>query len=179
MRGDNPAMTENLNLDGIPEDELERFLAFREKVVGTNISETTLLATDYLNHFNEIIMLFEMVPDMPEILEDCKEWAPKSYADHFHDSTFKDKELAVEAYEAVPTKFRQPFEDTIGQMDRLVPMSIDHLEKMVESGDTELLRIKAQACSQGLQRLMDVASGIIHGSDMTMEQDQIDDLMGF
>ncbi|OFX09436.1 MAG: hypothetical protein A2516_10695 [Alphaproteobacteria bacterium RIFOXYD12_FULL_60_8] len=172
-------MTDQLNLDGIPEDELGRFLAFRGKVAGTNISETTLLATDYLNHFNEIIMLLEMVPDMPDILEECKAWAPKSYADHFHDSTFRDKELAVEAYGAVPTKFRQPFEDTIGQMDRLVPMSIGHLEQILATGDMDLLRIKAQACSRGLQRLMDVASGIIHGSAITMEQDQIDDLMGF
>ncbi|MEO8318885.1 MAG: hypothetical protein ABI561_11235, partial [Bradyrhizobium sp.] len=31
-----------------------------------NINPRTGLATDYLNHFNEAIMLLEMVPDMPE-----------------------------------------------------------------------------------------------------------------
>ena len=30
-----------------------------------NINPRTGLATDYLNHFNEAIMLLEMIPDMP------------------------------------------------------------------------------------------------------------------
>ena len=35
-----------------------------------NINPRTGLATDYLNHFNEAVMLLEMVPDMPECAED-------------------------------------------------------------------------------------------------------------
>ena len=41
-------------------DSLE---VLREKVRGTNINEHTLLATDYLNHLNEPIMLLEMVAE--------------------------------------------------------------------------------------------------------------------
>jgi hypothetical protein len=37
-------------LQGIPETELDDFLAWRGRVRGANISEKTLLATDYLNH---------------------------------------------------------------------------------------------------------------------------------
>ena len=59
---------------------------FRKLVSGTNINEQTLLATDYLNHFNEVVMLIEMIADMPECLEDAQAWAPKSYQDHFRDS---------------------------------------------------------------------------------------------
>ena len=35
-----------------------------------NINPRTGLATDYLNHFNEAIMLLEMITDMPECAED-------------------------------------------------------------------------------------------------------------
>ena len=35
-----------------------------------NINPRTGLATDYLNHFNEAIMLLEMIPDIPESAED-------------------------------------------------------------------------------------------------------------
>ena len=59
------------------------FKRYQERVRGTNISEQTLLATDYLNHFNEIVMLLEMLADIPECFEDAKAWAPKSYPDHF------------------------------------------------------------------------------------------------
>jgi hypothetical protein len=44
-----------------------------------NINPRTGLATDYLNHFNEAIMLLEMIPDMPECAEDFLLWYPLSY----------------------------------------------------------------------------------------------------
>ena len=58
------------------------FTEWQQKVEGTNISSTTLLATDYLNHFNEIVMLLEMVPDMPDMIEDCKEDARRVQRAH-------------------------------------------------------------------------------------------------
>ena len=78
--------------------------AMRDRVRGTNINEQTLLATDYLNHFNEIVMTMEMVPDMPKFLEEAKAWQPKTYQDHFRDSGFTDKDLVIEAYRHAPAK---------------------------------------------------------------------------
>jgi hypothetical protein len=153
------------------------FSAWQKKVEGTNISSTTLLATDYLNHFNEIVMLLEMVPDMPDMIEDCKEWAPKSYQDHFRDSTFSDKELAIEAYEHVPEKFRRPFEETIEHLNTIVAHAITQLETVITGGDENLLRVTASAITTSLQKFMDVASGIIHGSAKTMSQEEIDDAL--
>ena len=48
-----------------------------------NINPRTGLATDYLNMFNEAVMLLEMIPDMPECAEDFLGWQPLSYAEHF------------------------------------------------------------------------------------------------
>ncbi len=153
--------------------------AWQERVAGANINQQTLLATDYLNHFNEIVMLLGMVADMPDILDDCKEWAPKSYQDHFRDSSFRDKDLAVEAYDHVPERFRQPFEETVTHMNDLVAQSIDRIEDALSLGDPEQVQLRAHAASHAVQRLMDVASAIIHGSDRAMDQDAIDALMGF
>ena len=82
--------------------------AMRAKVAGSNLDPQTFLATDYLNHFNEVVMLIEMILDMPEILEDAKEWQPKAYKDHFRDSTIADREIAIEAYDAVPDVYNIP-----------------------------------------------------------------------
>lgn len=164
--------------DGVSEQEMEDFLAFQKKVSGTNINEQSLLATDYLNHFNEIVMTLEMIPDMPELLEDAREWRPKSYKEHLRDSTFSDRELAVEAYNHVPQKFRAPFEQTVSQIDALIATSIDRLESDLEGGDMDLVRENATALSKVIQRLMDVAGGIINGSAQTMEQSEIDILIG-
>ncbi len=53
---------------------------YRLLVKGKNINEDTLMATDYLNHFNEIIMLLEMVPSMPECFDDCQEWQSSKHS---------------------------------------------------------------------------------------------------
>src|SRR5215813_15225223 len=65
-----------------------------------NINPNTGLATDYLNHFNEAIMLLDLVATMPECLTDLMAWAPMSYEEHFASSRFKDRGLAVAAYQA-------------------------------------------------------------------------------
>jgi hypothetical protein len=152
------------------------FAAWQAKVAGTNISETTLLATDYLNHFNEITMLLEMVPDMPDMLEECRMWEPKTYQQHFADSGFSDKELAIEAYDHVPLMYKEPFEETIGHMNALVAKSLDQLDNHMASGDMELVKVVVHSVVAGLHRLGEVAGSIIHGSAATMSQDEIDDL---
>jgi len=152
--------------------------AMRAKIEGSNLDPTTFLATDYLNHFNEVVMLLEMIPDMPEILEEAKEWHPKSYMDHFRDSTIADKDIAIEAYDAVPEIYKQPFETTIGQINRTIGSAIATLERDLESGNTDLLRENATSLSRIIQRLMDTASAIIHGSAETLAQSEIDNLLG-
>ncbi|NQV84673.1 MAG: hypothetical protein HQ494_12740 [Rhodospirillales bacterium] len=154
------------------------YLAMQEKIKGSNIDATTLLATDYLNHFNEIVMLLEMVPDMPEMLDDVKEWQPKSYQDHFRDSTIVEKDLAIEAYEHVPAIYREPFEQTIDQINAMMASAIQRLEQNVTDGATDVLRANVVNLSTLIQRLMDMASAIIHGSAKTMDQSEIDTLLG-
>lgn len=157
--------------------EDDDFRLWQAKVANANISDQTLLATDYLNHFNEIVMLIDMVADMPDLLEDCKAWQPKSYQQHFEDSSFSDKALAIDAYNHVPTRFRQPFEETVEQLNRLVHEALHRIEDAVNLDEPELVKARCHAASRGLQRLMDVANAIIHGSDKAMDQSQIDDLL--
>lgn len=156
----------------------DAYPALRERAMGTNVNEQTLLATDYLNHFNEVVMTLEMLADMPELLEEAKAWQPKDYKDHFRDSTIADKELAVEAYDHAPPKFKEPFEQNIDKINHLILTSVERLETDIQSGDMELVRSNAQALSQVIQRLMDMCSANIHGSETTMDQSEIDNLIG-
>lgn len=165
--------------DDIPAGERAAFEEFQAKVEGTNISGQTLLATDYLNHFNEIVMLLDMIPDMPDMIEECKLWEPKTYKDHFAGSTFSDKQLAIEAYDRVPGKFRRPFEETIRQLNLLLMEGISELDQQIaEGGAPEMLQDHCRALSRAAQALMDCASAIIHGSDRAMAQAEIDGLLG-
>src|SRR4026208_2523126 len=71
-----------------------------ERLAAANINPKTGLATDYLNHFNEAIMLLDLLPQMPECIVELIGWEPLSYEEHFVASHFKDKGLAISAYEA-------------------------------------------------------------------------------
>ncbi len=155
-------------------EQKQSFESFKKKVQGANINENTLLATDYLNHFNEIIIIIEMVPVMPEILEKAKEWRPKTYPQYFCDSAFSDKELAIEAYNHVPQRYRGPFEKTISQMNRLASLTIFRVEKELDAANAELVEMTTPAATQLLRRLVDHASSIIHGSEKTIDQQEID-----
>ncbi len=158
-------------------DDGDAYRAFQERVKGTNINPQTLLATDYLNHFNEIVMTLEMIPDIPELLDDARAWRPKTYPEHFQESGFAERELAIEAYEPVPARFRQPFELTIGTLDSLVAMTLERAEATVAASQFEGLKIIVNDASGAIRNLVDSASAIIHGTVRTMEISEIDALL--
>lgn len=151
--------------------------SLHERVRGKNINEETLLATDYLNHFNEIIMMLELVPSMPECIEDCQDWQPKSYEAHFEDSCFTDKELAILAYQNAPERFKRPFDNTISHMDQLVAEGLDGITTAVGEGDNIQIELRTEALTRRLKRFIEVASGIVHGDERTMDQAEIDQII--
>ena len=162
----------------IPPEERAAFEEYVAKVGGTNISAQTLLATDYLNHFNEIVMLLDMVPDMPDMIEECKMWAPKSYQEHFADSTFSDRQLAIEAYDRVPSIYKKPFEETLAQLNSVLLAGINRLDEEIAAGiEPELFAEHVRAISRTAQALMDWANAIIHGSNRAMDQAEIDGML--
>ena len=174
-------MDQSVNPDVVVEpdnDADDALTEMRDRVRGSNINEKTLLATDYLNHFNEFVMLLDLIPDMPDCLEDARAWEPKDYKAHFQDSLFSDKNLAIEAYDRSPTEYREEFESTVDMINSLIPRVLDRIKTAVESGDTERMSHECSKTSQLLQGLMDVVSAVINGEKTTVDQDGIDALLG-
>lgn len=132
-----------------------------EILAAANINPTTGLATDYLNHFNEVVMLMEMLGDMPDCAEDVLDWKPASYPQHFEHSTFKDKQLAILAYRAAPRDLRLHLETIILQLDRTVinAQSIIRENEVDQATGERLARI----ASHDVRPLIAAASGAIHG----------------
>ena len=85
-----------------------------------NINPRTGLATDYLNHFNEAVMLLEMIPDMPECADDFLAWQPLSYCEHFRASNFKARDLAISAYETAEAGIRAQFDHITNSMTTIL-----------------------------------------------------------
>ena len=136
-----------------------------------------LLATDYLNHFNEVVMLFDLIADMPECFEEAAAWQPKTYQEHFRDSGIADRELAITAYESAPADYREMFDQTVDRMNDLVATSLARIKTALQSGDAGSVRIATKCASRDLMRLTERASAIINGAMPTISQDEIDDFV--
>jgi hypothetical protein len=144
--------------------------AWAERLRVANINPRTGLATDYLNHFNEAVMLLEMIPDMPECAEDFLTWTPLSYAEHFTASNFKARDLAIEAYEKADPSVRTQF-DNITQTLHSILTAVGNAMREVEKDQT---RIKlAEQATLWVQPLIAACGGIIHGG----ANDDIDTIM--
>ena len=59
------------------------------RLAAANINPKTGLASDYLNHFNEAIMLLDLLPTTPECIVELIGWEPMSYEEHFAGFAFQ------------------------------------------------------------------------------------------
>jgi hypothetical protein len=125
-----------------------------------NINPRTGLATDYLNHFNEAIMLLEMVPDMPECAEDFLGWQPLSYSEHFTASNFKARDLAIEAYDSAEKTVRAEFDNITSAMTSIL---VAVGTAMREARQDKTRATLAEQATGWVKPLVALAGGIING----------------
>lgn len=85
-----------------------------------NINPATGLATDYLNHFNEAIMLLEMLPSCPDCIDEFLAWRPMSYREHFAASHFKGRDMAIAAYDAADADRRNSLDALAATMTAML-----------------------------------------------------------
>jgi len=142
-------------------------LAFAARVVpdgapldGTNINPVTGLATDFLNHFNEAIMLLEMLPAMPDCKADFLAWRPMSYVEHFAASRFSHRDLAIAAYEAADPIFRRSLDEIADQMNKILTATRDGL---ADDLAPDTIRLLVDATTRWLRPMVARAGTIING----------------
>lgn len=154
-----------------PREKLAK--AFRNSMVehlrahtdGTNVNPTTLLTTDYLNHFNEIIMLLELVPSAPsEFAAELAEWEHESYEEHFAHSGFRDKELAIAGYRNAPEDVRHAFDSSVADLEQEMVLLLQQVQTHIEEGNTEQITMLCTEAVPRLQDLVQITAGIVNGA---------------
>ena len=140
------------------------------QLAAANINPNTGLATDYLNHFNEAVMLLEMIPDMPECSEDFLGWQPLSYAEHFRASNFKGRDLAIEAYDNADPGIRSDFDDIVNTMTNILTAVGDAMRGAQQ--DATRARLAEEAVGW-IKPLIGRAGGVINGQGSEADVDYI------
>jgi len=88
-----------------------------------NVNPDTRLATDYLNIFNEYIMLAQMVADGSLEYEILLEWRPIDYLSHFSHSGFVGKEIVEQSYLSLSHAKKEIFTQAV---DDLIILICEH-----------------------------------------------------
>jgi hypothetical protein len=175
----------DLNEDVSREDIVAAFRSamighFRSHVPGTNINESTLLASDYLNHFHELVMLLEAISSEPEsFADDLFSWRPLTYEEHFAESGFRDKNLAIAAYRRAPQKIRARFDEAVALLHGEAVTLVAEVGADLTGNRNKL----SKTCEKGAQRLrvlIDEANAIANGETLPDRKDpeQLGDVGG-
>ena len=136
---------------------------FRSHIPGTNINESTLLASDYLNHFHELVMLFEAIASTPQdFTQDLLSWRPLTYEEHFAESGFRDKNLAIAAYRRAPPRIRARFDEAVARLHGEAVTLIAEIAAELD-GDPKTLPQTCGYAAQRLRVLIDEANAIANG----------------
>lgn len=134
-----------------------------EELIAANVNPKTGLATDYLNLFNEAVMLFEMAIDMPDMVEDLSEWQRRSYVEHFQRSGFEKRDVVIMAYEQAAPDVRHRFDTACNAACDQFEQAISDIKAMDLSDPFQQSQLTEDV--RGLKHLVAALDAQIHGRE--------------
>jgi hypothetical protein len=136
-----------------------------DALAAANVHPDTGLATDYLNHFNEVVMLLEMLPDMPDFADEVLDWQPVDYEQHFENTNYVGKETVIAAYRAADHALKAHLETIVAALND----ELEEAQSLVRAGD----HAGASAMASGeIESLLAAARAAVQGRT---DGDNIDD----
>lgn len=134
-------------LQGRRDPEIERLAAEAAGLV----NPASGVANDYLNHFNEILLLIENLPVLlPEMVDEILDWSPKSYQDYFRASPLPGSAAAITLYERLNHDFRRSFEGIVDEINRVALDSVAVISREREAS--------GNVCAERVEKFCESAS---------------------
>ena len=135
-------------------------IASARELAEANVNPLTGLASDYLNHFNEAIMMLELLSSCPECRDDFLAWKPTSYHEHFARSGFKARSLIIAAYENADQQARECLDALAGVMTEVLEAT---RAAMSSDMPAEAAHRLAEGTAARLRPLIARAAAVING----------------
>jgi hypothetical protein len=110
------------------------------------VNPLTGLANDYLNVYNEILLLLEFLPSMPEMTDDALAWQPRGYCEYFEQSSIPGARAALQAYDRVDPAVRARFEAILARLTEIALRAQRTLA--AESGRPDYPGSIAKSCAE-------------------------------
>jgi hypothetical protein len=130
-----------------------RLKAVEELQSKTLVNPVSGLANDYLNLFNELVVMLEQIPMMPELLEDLSAWRPVSYQEYFRKSQLPGRHSALAAYEELSPTFRRRFETFVAELDVIALGSVAAVRRQLRDGPPQDAERLKTTCARGGEKM--------------------------
>lgn len=131
------------------------------------------LANDYLNLFNEVVMLIEQLPSMPELMDDLSAWRPASYREYFSKSTLPGSHSAIDVYDRLDIAFRAAFDAVVAELDSQATGIVVQIRRHVRTKKDSDPAGLAAICEKGgasLRDTLDKAVDIVNNGVEGMQK---------
>jgi len=151
-----------------------------EKSAMELVNPASGLANDFLNHFNEILLLIENLPILlPEMLDDLLQWRAQTYEEYFKSSNLPGSQITLEIYSSLSSDFREMFEQRVGSLNVLAEEYIERiLDARLADGSIDIDKISqfSEAAAPKLRSALADLADIVNGDGDP--QRRADHLMG-
>jgi hypothetical protein len=125
-------------------------------------------------------MLLEAIASEPEgFADDLLSWRPLTYEEHFAESGFRDKNLAIAAYRRAPPKIRARFDEAVARLHGEAITLVAEVAGKLD-GSPKALNKSCEQAAQRLRVLIDEANAIAIGEALPdrTDPDTIGDVGG-
>jgi hypothetical protein len=130
------------------------------------VNPSSGIANDFLNQYNEVLLLVENLPVLlPEMVAELLSWKKKSYEEYFTTSPLPGGDIAIKIYNTLNKGFRNRFEAQINKINNISETAIDVIgQKYLENEglDAEDVETFCTHISKNLRDEIENASKLIN-----------------
>lgn len=127
------------------------------------VNPGTGLASDYLNHLYEPLLILEHLEHDPDLLDDLADWQPRTYLRHFDNSGRADRDMVVDAYHSAHSGLRTQFDMLAMEAGEALSTALPALLNKARDGDD--VTQTATVLAHMLRRYIQALDSIIHGRE--------------
>ena len=126
------------------------------------VDPATTLAADYLDHFNQAILLLELLAATPDCAGNFHAWRPRGHQDCLQSLLEEERAAALAAYRALDPRLRARFETLTASMTEVL---VAAQEVMQSTPHSPALGMLANRAALWVTKLVGQARALIDGSD--------------
>lgn len=90
------------------------------------VNPSSGIANDFLNQYNEVLLLVENLPVLlPEMVDELLAWKRKSYEEYFTTSPLPGGDIAIKIYGMLDAGFKNRFETQIAKINKVADKAIE------------------------------------------------------